>query len=284
MHYLLLLLLLNSNGIKTDCNKYNKILKSEKSEKIYFRRYKDTYIVTGFGSQNNPAFFAKEKEHNQVKFQFSFKYYLISNLWFGFTQKSVWDIWDIDRSSPFQDTNYNPELFYELKSSSVLGIDYLKSFKVGIEHESNGKSKDTKMSRSWNRIYSQVYLDVFKYLKIDFKLWVTFDLLIRSLNIVDNSLFENNDIGEYYGNFKLKIITPINKNLNIQIALQKGNSLDITKGQIELGVDFRIPITYLRDKGINPRFYLQLFSGYGETLLNYNKQQLKYRVGFMFPY
>ena len=257
---------------------------SEK-EKSFFQKHKKIYFVTGFGSEKYPAWFAKSDKHNQVKFQISFRYYLISNIYFGFTEKAVWDLQDIDRSSPFQDANYNPEIFYQYKNKD--GIFGLKSFdllKLGIEHESNGKSKESGFSRSWNRVYIQTVFDFSSWFKLDLKSWIIIDKLIQSMNIVDKELFENNDIGQYYGNFDLKLIFSLHENLNLELLLRKGNNLDFKKGSLQLGIDFRIPIGFLVKNNINPRLYIQVFNGYGETLISYDKYQLKYRAGIMLFY
>ena len=193
----LVLILINSITLFADSSKCKTELKEEKS---YFQKHKRIYFITGFGSDESSAWFANDKKHNQVKFQISFKYYLISNFYFGFTEKAVWDIQDVNRSSPFQDANYNPEIFYEFNNKAgVFGFKRLNLLRLGIEHESNGKSKESGFSRSWNRIYAHTIFKFTNWFKLDLKLWGIIDKLIQSMNIVDDELFENNDIGKYYG-------------------------------------------------------------------------------------
>lgn len=86
----------------------------------------------------------------EMVFQISAKQRLFAtNFFFGYTQKSFWQIYDQDRSRPFRETNYNPEVFYRWTPDPEVwhhwGVD------VGLEHESNGQSLPE--SRSWNRVY-----------------------------------------------------------------------------------------------------------------------------------
>jgi len=115
-------------------NKEEKKLYDE--NEVRFQKYKRNFFITGFGTENSPAFFGDSK-HNQVKFQFSFKYRVFFDLHFGFTQKSFWDFWEVNNSAPFQDSNYNPELFYPIN----IDIYPLNVLTIGVEHESNGQSK-----------------------------------------------------------------------------------------------------------------------------------------------
>ena len=52
-------------------------------------------------------------------------------------------------SSPFRDTNFNPEMFYRFKESP-LGSGFFGA-DVGFEHESNGQP--VSRSRSWNLLH-----------------------------------------------------------------------------------------------------------------------------------
>ena len=69
--------------------------------RIILTGYKDNYIITGFS------------DTTEVKFQFSLKFDLRPNhtnhsVYFGYTQKSLWNLYET--SSPFVDSNYNPEI------------------------------------------------------------------------------------------------------------------------------------------------------------------------------
>ncbi|NIW14677.1 MAG: hypothetical protein GWN31_12285, partial [Candidatus Thorarchaeota archaeon] len=110
---------------------------------------RDTYDSAG---ESKPSNF-------EVKFQFSFKVQLWEkvfwghgDLFFGYTQLSFWQLYDKDMSSPFRETNYEPEIFFKFDTDfNVLGLRN-RLITIGFNHESNGRGGE--LSRSWNRIFA----------------------------------------------------------------------------------------------------------------------------------
>ena len=100
----------------------------------------------------------------EVTFQISFKVRLWRdilgkdlNLWFGYTQRSFWQLYNFNDSSPFRETNYEPELLLTLSTRfSILGLKG-RFFQLGANHQSNGQSEP--LSRSWNRIVANMGLE-----------------------------------------------------------------------------------------------------------------------------
>ncbi|MBN2694429.1 phospholipase A [bacterium] len=250
---------------------------AEECEEIRFKKYKRNFIITGFGNDNSPSWWGNNK-HNQVKFQFSFKYRVVSQLYFGFTQLSVWDLWNISQSSPFEESNYNPEFFFisELSKSQTLII--------GFEHISNGQSKDSGNSRGVNLPNIILHSKWFSFLEQKVKLWFYFEDIIDYFNLIDDSLLENKDIAEYLGYGEIWFNFFISKYFNIEMMLRKGISKNIKQGAIQIGIDFQIPFIFLIKYNLNPKFYFEWFAGYGETLLQYNKGEIQYRLGVMLSF
>src|SRR3989304_2453632 len=93
-------------------------------------------------------------DNKDVKFELSFKVKFASghDFYFGYTHKSFWALFE--KSSHFRETNYNPEIFWEIRegSSSENGFGMGKTI-AGAEHESSGMGGAE--SRSWNRVYIQ---------------------------------------------------------------------------------------------------------------------------------
>jgi phospholipase A1/A2 len=102
--------------------------------------------------------------HSELVFQLGFKMKLVENalgkpvdLWFGYTQNSFWQAGNHEASSPFRETNYQPELMAVTPLHfSVLGMN-ARFLNLGLVHQSNGQVST--LSRSWNRVYAQVGLE-----------------------------------------------------------------------------------------------------------------------------
>jgi len=99
-----------------------------------------------------PATYADEFHGGETEmvFQLSGKWRVFgSDFYLAYTQKSFWQWVNNDKSSPFRETNYAPEIFYrwefDKKRFNYWSVD------LGVEHESNGRSFPD--SRSWNRVY-----------------------------------------------------------------------------------------------------------------------------------
>ena len=103
----------------------------------------------------------REVLEEEVAFQLSFKTKLWEDilgkdldLWFGYTQRSFWQLYNFEDSAPFRETNYEPEVFINLPMDLDLPGMSLRSINFGINHQSNGKAEP--LSRSWNRIVANV--------------------------------------------------------------------------------------------------------------------------------
>ena len=94
----------------------------------------------------------------ELKFQFSAKVNLAEqvfgnygDVYFGYTQRSWWQAYNTDASSPFRETNYEPEVFIDFDNAwEALGWVNTRN-RVSLNHQSNGRSDP--LSRSWNRVY-----------------------------------------------------------------------------------------------------------------------------------
>ena len=99
-----------------------------------------------------------QPDSGEVKFQFSAKFNLAENVfgdigdvYFAYTQRSWWQAYNTDASSPFRETNYEPEVFIDFDNAwSALGWVNTRN-RVSFIHQSNGRSDP--LSRSWNRVY-----------------------------------------------------------------------------------------------------------------------------------
>ena len=248
--------------------------------KLLFEAYKDNYFL--FASSRDDA-----------KFQISFKYKLFTShsknrsilgvelpgqkpfwekLYFGYTQKSVWD-W-LEDSAPFEDHNFNPELFW---CSDNLNCNALESSNnkdkwawktrhyIGFEHESNGQNDPA--SRSWNRLYYRFIYWRGAY-AIAPKIWT-----VTSESKIGSGDF----LSQYIGYFDLELFA------RHRDEIAYGATFRHAEKGWSIVADFSIPNRKVfSGSEFNPYWYIQWFSGYAENLLKYNEKRRELRFGLRF--
>ncbi|WP_410209527.1 phospholipase A [Aquirhabdus sp.] len=203
----------------------------------------------------------------ESKFQFSLKTKALENifgnngdLWLGYTQTSRWQVYNADDSRPFRETNYEPEASLIFRTNyNFLGLDG-RLFGLTLNHQSNGRALP--LSRSWNRAILNIGLE-----RGD---WV---VMLRPWYRIPESKADddNPDISNYLGRGDLQITRKWN---NQEFSLMLRHSLktgDKSHGAAQL--DWTFPL-----QG-NLRGFVQVFNGYGESLIDYNHQSTYVGLG-----
>ena len=187
------------------------------------------------------------------------------NLWLAYTQQSLWQVLDGDDSRPFRASDYKPEADYVVPIPQRLGT--LAGWRwrlaqVGIAHESNGLSDP--LSRSWN------YADLATAFTHD-----DYALQARHFwRLPESGVNDNGDLTRYIGSTELEADWFPGTDTH-QLTLR--TSFDSwSRGSLKYV--WTHPVFAAKPDGL--RWYLQLFSGYGETLLDYNHHQNSVAVGF----
>ena len=205
---------------------------------------------------------------NEVKFQLSLKVKLWEDilgndmdLWFGYTQQSFWQLYNTAESSPFRETNYEPELLVNFRTDyDILGMK-CRMINVGFNHQSNGRSEP--YSRSWNRIVANVGLEK-----------DNFTLLLKTWYRLPESKTDddNPDTDDYLGYGEIWGYYTTGKQ---RFAVMLRNNLQSHENRGALQLDWSFPLI--------PRVsgYIQYFTGYGESLLDYNHSVNRIGIGFM---
>lgn len=181
----------------------------------------------------------------------------------AYTQKSFWQT--TEDSSPFRETNYEPEIFIQFpyKENSVL-----KAYKVSIMHSSNGRNDEN--SRSWNKVYLEGYYQ-FANLFLVPKIWYRIP--------DDKGSDDNPDIEDYYGYGDLTLLYAYKKHTFELLLRNNLKFSESNKGAVELNWTFPLP-EFLSTK--NTYGMLQLFSGYGNSLIDYDREINKIGLGIAF--
>lgn len=236
-----------------------------------------------FGSYQ-PIYFLAGSNAPAVKFQVSFKYQLVlENSWLAqeapwtrgfhvaYSQTSLWDVQA--NSAPFFDSSYRPEIFWlsENLGDDLFGpaswVDWA-DVRVGLEHESNGRGGGD--SRSINLVYVRpsIALGAID----DWHL----EIAPKAYAYLDKD--ENPDIDDFRGHVDLELVIGHPAHLLARATLRKGYGA-LERGSIQF--DLSYPVHQLSDWfPIALSIHGQFFTGYGESLLDYDRADTHVRLGF----
>lgn len=242
-----------SNPYIIDLYNQNYLLVARYTDSVNSAPYKP--IFQAAGEQEN-------LDATEAKFQISFKLRLWTTedrrwgVWAAYTQQNQWQVYNADISRPFRETNYMPELFVSYKPDVALGGGFKWNLlNVGYTHQSNGRS-DT-ISRSWDRVVATFGFERENFALLA-KAWYPF-----------NYKEDNPNITDYYGYGSL---TGIYKWRDNSFSLMARGNLSKGKGAAEL--------TWMSPRLLGPlRAYVQGFTGYGESMIDYNWNQSTIGVG-----
>ena len=207
----------------------------------------------------------------EAKLQLSFRTKLVedafgsgTDAWFGYTQQSYWQAANSRYSSPFRETNYEPEFIVLHALPLALGPVRAPYAALSYTHQSNGRGEA--LSRSWNRIIGDVAFESGPW-SLHVRPWVrAFD--------ASGTNDDNPDIEDYVGRGEL--VGEYRANAHV-VTLRLRHSLrggERSRGSAQL--DWAFPLAGALDG------HVQLFNGYGESLIDYNHRQTTLGVGVSF--
>jgi phospholipase A1 len=235
--------------------------------------YKPNYLIVGYNPDPNTAPFEEafpgeniDFKAAEVKFQISFMFPVVrdifkdnGSLYVAYTNRSFWQLFDDDLSSPFRETNHEPELWLQFDSNGKIFGLTSKIMTFGINHQSNGRNDP--ISRSWNRLFANFIFEK-----------GNFAFGVKPWMIVGDRI-GNEDIQDYMGNFEFRGVYKLNRH-TMSLMLRNNLQSGFSKGTFQ--VDWSFPI-YKRVRG-----YTQYFNGYGESLIDYNVHNNTLGVGLAF--
>jgi phospholipase A1 len=246
--------------------------------------YRKNYALIRYTSNINKAPTSPSPNHSALapypyqkfesKFQFSAKSEIGNyrdlefigftnfRLWGAFTQQAYWQVFNVGNSSPFRETNYEPEFIGTLGTGNAQGWKLLN---IGLSHQSNGRNEPD--SRSWNRAYLQGGWE-----------WDDLYLLGRAWWRLPErvSKDDNPDITRYIGRAELIAHWLPDRDDEIILLLRSNLDLHGHKGFLQL--DWASPFKIGRSSQLN----FQLSTGYGDSLMDYNHCQTTFSIGIVF--
>ncbi|MCL2523889.1 MAG: phospholipase A [Betaproteobacteria bacterium] len=249
----------------------------ERGHILRARAYKPVYVLPWFHARrpntqpDSPALGRSSPaldnlSANEAKFQISFKSKLAEDLfgdngdlWFGYTQSSHWQVYSGNASRPFRETNYEPEAMLLWRTDYPLLGWRGRFVSLGINHQSNGQGLP--LSRSWNRVILTAAFE-----RDDWAL-----ILRPWWRIPEGSDDDNPDISSYLGRADVQLLRRWG---NHQLSLLLRHNLRGGSGSRgALQIDYAFPIAG------ELRGHLQWFSGYGESMIDYNHRNTSYGIG-----
>lgn len=247
--------------------------RSSKRGVFNFRPHRPSYLLlANYSTSSNDTPFDEftpggiKSKHVELTYQISFKMKMIEqllstpvDLWFGYTQNSFWQAYNRAASSPFRETNYQPELMLTTPLALDLGILDVRYLTLALNHQSNGQTST--LSRSWNRIYAEVGAEKGKF-GVSFRLWKRLDNA-RSDN-------DNIDITDYMGHGDVRATYRFDGH---ELSLLARRNISTGHGALQAGWAFPVVA--------NLNGYVQVFSGYGQSLIDYNYSQKSVGAGFL---
>lgn len=173
-------------------------------------------------------------------------------------------------SSPFRETNYNPEGFVVFP---VTGNEQnLKAVTFALAHMSNGRPENSTYKHISDDPYNLSRSLNYTYVDFAFQ----YDSLITDIKFLaalPEKIEENNnpDVMDYYGNMSLKFTYFSGKHMCTLMG-----RTNFTHGKGALEATYSYPIY----KGVFA--YAKLFTGYGDSLIDYNNYINRFSLGFAF--
>jgi len=208
-----------------------------------------------------------EADDTEAQFQVSAKFPLAVNLfnamdiYAAYTNHSFWQVYNNENSSPFRETNHEPEGWLQFNPKwELLGFTNTSNI-FGVVHQSNGRGGE--LSRSWNRIYAAFIVERGN-LVLSFKPWYR-----MQENAEDD---DNPNITDFLGHGEIRAAYKYKEHV---FSVMSRNNIEsgFENGAVELSWSFPL-FHYPYVKG-----YVQYFTGYGESLIDYNNYVNKIGIG-----
>ena len=190
------------------------------------------------------------------------------HLYLGYTNHSLWQLYNDSDSAPFRATDHQPEFILSFTNDwEILGFNN-RINEVSLTHQSNGLGGG--LSRSWNRI---MFNSVFERGNFAFSLNPWYRIPEPEQEFPNDPHGDDNpDISHYMGQFEFNAAYQYKD--NIVSAMLRNNLTSDNKGALELGWSFPLSSTL--------RGQFKYFKGHGHSLIDYNTDMEIFALGIVF--
>ncbi|OQY23649.1 MAG: hypothetical protein B6I37_05030 [Desulfobacteraceae bacterium 4572_35.2] len=191
-----------------------------------------------------------------------------ADLWGAYTNISFWQAYNDTYSSPFRDSNHEPEIFLAFQGKRKF-LGFQNTYNTfGVVHQSNGQGGSR--SRSWNRVYLHSVFERGNF-AIAFKPWYRLPEDKKS-STTDPSGDDNPDIDRFMGYGEITAAYKLDEHV-FSLMLRNNLRGSGNKGAVQL--DWTFPLTQ------HLKGYVQYFNGYGESLIDYDASVNRIGVGIV---
>ena len=193
---------------------------------------------------------------------------LKDSVWFGYSQQSYWQLFTPQISRPFRATDHEPEVMYVYPTTAELPFGWKWRYSgIGLVHQSNGQSKP--LSRSWNRMYLMTGMELGNRVSVNARIWK---------RIPESSGSDDNPgISDYVGRGELSAFWNYDKD-NTFGATLRHSLASSDRGSLRLEWLQTLGTGLFGGKS-NLRLHTALFSGYGDSMIDYNRKRTVFSVG-----
>ena len=191
------------------------------------------------------------------------------SLWFGYTQQSFWQLFNGQLSRPFRSTDHEPEITYVYPTDVELPGGWRWRYSgVSAVHQSNGQTLP--LSRSWNRVVLMAGLEKGNQFRLQGRIW-------KRMN-EETTADDNPGINNLVGRAELAGFWDINKDNTLGLTLRHSLSAD-ANGSVRLEWLSRVIDGGIAGSRNGLRLHTQLFTGYGDSLVDYNRRRTGLSIG-----
>ena len=274
------------SGPQTTLSRYWELEPGSDCGRFNIRGYKPISLSWVHGNSVNKAPSSPTADHtasseqpymrNEMRIQLSIRTKVASGLlpflsegqrdsvWFGYSQQSYWQLFNSEISRPFRTTDHEPEVMYIVPTPLDLPGGWRWRYSgLSLNHQSNGQTLP--LSRSWNRLILMAGLEKDERYTLTGRLW---DRITDGDGVDDNPGIEH-----YVGRAEVTGSWQVNADHTLALTLRHSLRSD-ANGSWRL--EWLTPLDS-SSKGL--RLHVQLFSGYGDALVDYNRRRSLLSVG-----